>query len=217
MKAFTKLSSPLLPLDRSHVDTDAIIPKQYLKSVERSDFGVNLFDHWRYHDPGELGYDHSKRRINKDFVLNHQLYKDAKILLARENFGCGSSREHAVWAILDYGFEVVIAPSFADIFHSNCHKNGLLPITLNKEEIDYLFNQVATFAEKGSTFTINVDLEEQKIVDETGKGFNFEIHEFQKHCLLNGFDEIDHTLQFFDKIKAYEERMKKTTPWLFND
>lgn len=217
MKAFTKLKSSLLPLDRSHVDTDAIIPKQYLKSVGRSNFGANLFDHWRYHDPGELGHDHSLRRVNYDFVLNHDLHKDAKILLTRENFGCGSSREHAVWSILDYGFEVVIASSFADIFHNNCHKNGLLPITLSHEEVDYLFQQVAKCAEMNSTFDITVHLEEQIIIDENDREYKFEIHEFQKHCLLNGFDEIDHTLQFSDKIKSYEDRARQTSPWLFND
>ncbi len=212
MKSFTKIESTLLPLDRRNVDTDAIIPQQYLKSVKRTGFGVNLFDNWRYLDPGVLGQDHSQRRVNSDFVLNQAVYKDAKILLARDNFGCGSSREHAVWSILDFGFEVVIASSFADIFCSNSYKNGLLPITLSAEEVDYLFKHVA----KDPTFKCNIDLDAQIILDESDKTFSFEIDEFRKYCLLNGFDEIDLTLQHADKIKAYEVRLREVSPWIFD-
>ena len=212
MKSFTGIEATLLPLDRSNVDTDAIIPQQYLKSVKRTGFGIYLFDNWRYRDPGVLGQDPHQRRINPDFVLNQMAYKDAKILLARENFGCGSSREHAVWSILDYGFEVVIASSFADIFCSNSYKNGLLPITLQAAEVDYLFKQVA----KDSAFTCTADLEKQTVLDANGRIFSFEINEFCKYCLLNGYDEIDLTLQHADKIKSYETRLRQSCPWLFN-
>ena len=210
MKSFIKLESSLLPLDRSNVDTDAIIPQQYLKSVKRTGFGVNLFDNWRYLDPGVLGQDHSQRRLNPEFVLNQHQFKNAKILLARENFGCGSSREHAVWSILDYGFEVVIASSFADIFCTNSYKNGLLPITLTQDEVEYLFEQVS----ENSTFLCNVNLESQTIRDETGRVFSFDIDEFRKYCILNGYDEIDLTLQHADKIKKYESELRKNSPWL---
>ena len=212
MKAFRQITSSLLPLDRSNVDTDAIIPQQYLKSVKRTGFGVVLFDNWRYQDPGILGQDHSKRRLNNDFVLNRTEYKEAKIILARENFGCGSSREHAVWSILDYGFEVVIASSFADIFCSNCYKNGLLPVVLKESEIDYLFEQVTL----NPTFSCTVDLSAQNIVDENNTTFEFQIDEFRKYCLLNGYDEIDLTLQHADKIKNYEDQLRKTSPWLIS-
>jgi len=210
MKYFTKLESTLLPLDRSNVDTDAIIPQQYLKSVKRTGFGVNLFDNWRYLDPGVLGQDHSRRQLNSNFVLNNSKYTGAKILLARENFGCGSSREHAVWSILDYGFEVVVAPSFADIFISNCYKNGLLPITLQVEEVNYLFEQVAN----SPGFKCFIDLKAQCVKVETGKSYSFEIDKFRKDCLLKGLDEISLTLQHAEKIKAYETQLKKTCPWL---
>ncbi len=210
MKYFTKLESTLLPLDRSNVDTDAIIPQQYLKSVKRTGFGVNLFDNWRYLDPGVLGQDHSRRQLNSNFVLNNSKYTGAKILLARENFGCGSSREHAVWSILDYGFEVVVAPSFADIFISNCYKNGLLPITLQVEEVNYLFEQVAN----NPGFKCFIDLKAQFVKVETGKSYRFEIDKFRKDCLLKGLDEISLTLQHAEKIKAYETQLKKTCPWL---
>ena len=210
MKAFTKIKSSLLPLDRSNVDTDAIIPQQYLKSVKRNGFGVVLFDNWRYQDPGILGQDHRQRKLNQDFVLNKPEYKAAKIILARENFGCGSSREHAVWSILDYGFEVVIASSFADIFCSNCYKNGLLPITLKESEVGYLFEHVMANAD----YSCNVDLNEQTVIDDSGKKFEFQIDEFRKYCLLNGYDEIDLTLQHSDKIKKYEENLRATSPWL---
>ena len=212
MKSFTNIESTMLPLDRSNVDTDAIIPQQYLKSVKRTGFGANLFDNWRYHDPGILGQDHSRRRVNSDFVLNQAVYKNAKILLTRDNFGCGSSREHAVWSILDYGFEVVIASSFADIFCSTSYKNGLLPITLSADEVDYLFKQVTNVP----AFKCKVDLNTQTIVDAIGKIFTFEIDEFRKYCLLNGYDEIDLTLQHADKIKAYEARLREVSPWLFD-
>lgn len=212
MKAFTQIEATLLPLDRSNVDTDAVIPQQYLKSVKRTGFGVNLFDNWRYLDPGVLGQDHTKRRLNPDFILNQAAYKGAKILLTRENFGCGSSREHAVWSILDYGFEVVIAPSFADIFCSNCYKNGLMPVTLSEEEVAYIFAEVA----KDPAFKIIVDLQSQTVVNQTSKAFAFEVDEFRKNCLLNGLDEIDLTLQHADKIKSYEARLKGASPWLFS-
>lgn len=212
MKAFAEITSTFLPLDRNNVDTDAIIPQQYLKSVKRTGFGVNLFDNWRYQDPGILGQDHSKRRLHESFVLNQKQYQGAKILLARENFGCGSSREHAVWSILDYGFEVVIAPSFADIFCSNCYKNGLLPITLSASEVDYLFEQVNA----NSNYECNVNLDMQMVNDENKKSFSFQIDEFRKYCLVNGYDEIDLTLQHADKIKEYESKLKQTSPWLFS-
>lgn len=211
MKAFTEITSTFLPLDRSNVDTDAIIPQQYLKSVKRTGFGVNLFDNWRYKDPGVLGQDHSKRRLSDDFVLNKKQYQGAKILLARENFGCGSSREHAVWSILDYGFNVVIAPSFADIFRSNCYKNGLLPIALSTSEIDYLFEHVNA----NPNYKCNINLDSQTITDDNNKSYSFQIDEFRKYCLVNGFDEIDLTLQHADKIKDYEIKLKQTSPWLF--
>ena len=201
-----------MPLDRSNVDTDAIIPQQYLKSVKRTGFGVNLFDNWRYLEPGVLGQDHSMRKINPNFVLNDDRYRDAKILLARDNFGCGSSREHAVWSILDYGFEVVIASSFADIFKSNSYKNGLLPVSLSVEQVNYLFEQVL----RDFSYQCAIDLTTQIVEDGFGKKFSFEIDEFQKYCLLNGFDEIDLTLQHADKIKAYEEQLIKSKPWLFS-
>lgn len=212
MKSFTEIKSTLLPLDRSNIDTDAIIPQQYLKSVKRTGFGENLFDSWRYLDTDILGKQNSQRRLNPNFVLNQAMYKDAQILLARENFGCGSSREHAVWSILDYGFAVVIAAGFADIFCSNSYKNGLLPVTLAAQEIDYLFKQVAA----DPAFKCKVDLAAQTIVDGMGRIFTFEIDEFRKHCLLNGFDEIDLTLQHADKIRAYEACLRQTCPWLFN-
>ena len=211
MKPFTRVESTLLPLDRSHVDTDAIIPQQHLKSVKRTGFGKNLFDNWRYLDADtSSGQQDERRRPNPDFVLNQAEYRDAQILLARENFGCGSSREHAVWSILDYGFAVVIASGFADIFCSNSYKNGLLPVTLDAREIDYLFGRVM----EKPTFRCIVDLSVQTVVDETGRTFTFQIDEFRKHCLLNGFDEIDLTLQHADKIKTYEARLRQTCPWL---
>ncbi len=212
MRPFTRIETTFAPLDRSNVDTDAIIPQQYLKSVKRTGFGIYLFDNWRYLDPGSLEHDAVERRSNPEFVLNKEAYVGAEVLLVRDNFGCGSSREHAVWSLLDYGFRVVIASSFADIFCSNSYKNGLLPITLHASQVDYLFERVA----RDSTFTCMVDLERQVVQDQDGRKFTFEVNEFHKHCLLNGYDEIDLTLQHADKISAYEGRMKQACPWLFN-
>ena len=210
MESFVTLTSSLMPLDRSNVDTDAIIPKQYLKSVRKSGFGPNLFDDWRYLDPGEPDQDNSHRRLNEEFILNDPRYKKAQILLARENYGCGSSREHAVWAMQDYGFKAVISSSFADIFFSNCYKNGLLPIVLNKQIVDELFEASVNDPE----YSICIDLEKQQVITDK-QTTKFEIDEFKKHCLLNGLDEIGITLQYSEKIRAYEEALKKTSPWLF--
>lgn len=211
MQPFTQLTAPMLPLDRANVDTDAIIPKQYLKSVRKSGFGVNLFDDWRYLDPGEPGQDHRQRRLNTDFILNNPDYKNAQILLARDNFGCGSSREHAVWAMQDYGFKAVISSSFADIFFSNCFKNGLLPIVLAKDIIDRLFDE--SLADPQSVLAI--DLQQQSVSSGKHLSGGFEIDAFRKHCLLNGLDEIGITLQYADKIRAYETQAKISSPWLF--
>ncbi|WP_126456066.1 3-isopropylmalate dehydratase small subunit [Sulfuriflexus mobilis] len=211
MDKFTQLNGLVLPLDRANVDTDAIIPKQFLKSIKRSGFGVNLFDDWRYLDTGEPGVDNSGRPLNEDFVLNKPRYKGAQILLARKNFGCGSSREHAPWALLDYGFRVVIAPSYADIFFNNCFKNGILPIILDEQVIDQLFNEV----EATEGYQLNIDLEAQTVTTPSGESIAFEVDAFRKHCLLNGLDDIGLTLQNTDDIKAYEARRKQETPWLF--
>jgi len=211
MEKFTRLDGLVAPLDRPNVDTDAIIPKQYLKSVKRSGFGPNLFDDWRYLDPGEPGQDHGKRRLNTDFVLNQPRYAGAQILLARENFGCGSSREHAVWALEDAGFRVVMAPSFADIFYSNCFKNGVLPIVLDTATMDRLFEQ--TLASGG--YRLQVDLDAQTIVTPDGERISFAVDEFRRHCLLNGLDDIGLTLQHADAIEAYEARRRNEAPWLF--
>jgi 3-isopropylmalate/(R)-2-methylmalate dehydratase small subunit len=211
MKPLTTVDGVVLPLDRSNVDTDAIIPKQYLKSVKRTGFGPNLFDDWRYLEPGEPGMDHSGRKPNPDFVLNDPRYLGAEILLARKNFGCGSSREHAVWALTDYGIRVVIAPSFADIFFSNSFKNGLLPIVLDEVVVDRLFEEVA--ATPG--YRLKVDLAGQTVTTPSGEAFDFEVGEFHKHCLLNGLDDIGLTLQHADEIGAYEERRRAEAPWLF--
>lgn len=211
MEPFTKLTGKTVPLDRANVDTDAIIPKQYLKSIKRTGFGPTLFDDWRYLEPGEPGMDHSKRTINPDFVLNDPRYRDGQILLARENFGCGSSREHAVWALTDYGFRAVIAPSFADIFFNNSFKNGLLPIVLPEEQVDQLF--VETLAKEG--YELTIDLENQIVNLPTGVSFPFEVDPFRKYCLLNGLDDIGLTLQHADEIKDYEQRRAENSPWLF--
>ena len=211
MDAFTQLTSQVMPLDRSNVDTDAIIPKQYLRSIRKSGFGPNLFDDWRYLDPGVPDEDNSQRRINKDFVLNQAAYVEAKILLGRDNFGCGSSREHAVWAMTDYGFKAVISNSFADIFFSNCFKNGLLPVVLTTEEIEQLFAACTQDAD----FSLSIDLEQQTVTADNGFSASFEIDPFRKHCMLNGLDEIGITLQHEKEIHAYEERTKKQAPWLF--
>ena len=213
MQAFTTHKGIVAPLDRSNVDTDAIIPKQYLKSVKRTGFGPTAFDDWRYLDPGEPGMDHSQRRKNPDFVLNREPFDRATILLARENFGCGSSREHAVWALTDFGFRAVIAPSFADIFFNNSFKNGLLPIALKEEEVDEIFKAVAD--EPG--LELEIDLPNQTVTAPYGKTYRFEIDSFRKHCLVEGLDDIALTLQHADKIKAYETAQMEKTPWLFND
>ena len=211
MQKFTQLDGLVCPLDRANVDTDAIIPKQFLKSIKRAGFGPNLFDEWRYLDHGEPGMDNSQRPVNPDFVLNFPRFKGAQVLLARENFGCGSSREHAPWALEDYGFRVVIAPSFADIFFNNCFKNGLLPIVLSAEIVDKLFQQCA--ASEG--YRLNVDLQNQTVTTPAGESFAFDITEFRKHCLLNGLDEIGLTLAHAEKIKAFEAQRRLTQPWLF--
>jgi len=211
MDKFTKLKAIVAPMDRPNVDTDAIIPKQFLKSIKRSGFGPNLFDEWRYTDHGEPGMDNSNRPLNENFVLNQERYQGAQILLARENFGCGSSREHAPWALLDYGFRVVIAPSFADIFYSNSFKNGILLIKLDADIVEQLFNDVAV----NEGYELNVDLENQIITKADGTTINFDVDEFRKHRLLNGLDDIGLTLQHVDDIKAYEQRRKSEAPWLF--
>ena len=212
MEKFISLKAIVAPMDRPNVDTDAIIPKQFLKSIKRTGFGPNLFDEWRYLDHGEPGMDNSKRELNKEFVLNLPRYQGAQILLARENFGCGSSREHAPWALLDYGFRVVIAPSFADIFYSNSFKNGILLIKLDANVIEQLFNDVA--ANEG--YELNVDLENQTITKADGTTISFDVDEFRKHRLLNGLDDIGLTLQHVDDIKAYEQRRSQEAPWLFS-
>ncbi|MDN0082237.1 3-isopropylmalate dehydratase small subunit [Crenobacter sp. SG2305] len=211
MKAFTTLNGLVCPLDRANVDTDAIIPKQFLKSIKRSGFGPNLFDEWRYLDHGEPGMDNSKRPINPDFVLNFPRFQGAEVLLARENFGCGSSREHAPWALEDQGFRAVIAPSFADIFFNNCYKNGLLPIVLPAEAVDQLFRETA--ATEG--YQLSIDLAAQTVTTPSGQSFGFDITAHRKHCLLNGLDEIGLTLAHADEIKAFEEKRRATQPWLF--
>lgn len=212
IKPFETVNGLVAPLDRANVDTDQIIPKQYLKSIKRTGFGVNLFDDWRYLDPGEPGQDHSKRRLNPDFVLNQPRYAGAEILLARENFGCGSSREHAPWSLGDYGFRAVIAPSFADIFYNNCLKNGLLPVVLVKEDVDALFQ--ACEGQEG--FRLIVDLNEQTVATEDGRTYRFEIDPQSKHRLLNGLDDIGLTLEMADKIHAYEAAARSRAPWLFS-
>jgi 3-isopropylmalate/(R)-2-methylmalate dehydratase small subunit len=211
MEKFETLTGIVAPLDRSNVDTDAIIPKQFLKSIKRSGFGPNLFDEWRYLDHGEPGMDNSQRPVNPDFVLNQPRYKGAQILVARENFGCGSSREHAPWALEDYGFRVIIAPSFADIFFNNCFKNGLLPIVLDAQTVDGLFKEVAAQED----YALTVDLNAQTVTTPSGQVISFEVDAFRKHCLLNGLDDIGLTLQHVDDIKAYEQRRANEAPWLF--
>ncbi len=211
MKSFTTLKAIVAPLDRSNVDTDAIIPKQFLKSIKRTGFGVNCFDEWRYLDKGEVGMDNSRRPLNPDFSLNQLQYKNAQILLTRKNFGCGSSREHAPWALDDYGFRAIIAPSFADIFFNNCYKNGLLPIVLSEEIVDKLFNEVAT----QDGYQLTIDLQNQTVTTPSGEVFSFDITEHRKHCLLNGLDEIGLTLQHADEIKAFENKRKQQFAWLF--
>jgi len=211
MQAFTQLNGLVAPLDRANVDTDAIIPKQFLKSIKRSGFGPNAFDEWRYLDRGEPGMDNSQRPLNKEFVLNQPRYQGASILLTRENFGCGSSREHAPWALEDYGLKVIIASSFADIFFNNCFKNGMLPIVLSADIVDTLFKQVV--ANEG--YALNVDLAAQTVTSPTGEVYPFEVDAFRKHCLLNGLDDIGLTMQQQDKIKAFETKHRQAQPWLF--
>jgi len=212
MDAFTKLKGIVLPLDRANVDTDAIIPKQFLKSIKRSGFGVNLFDDWRYLDTGEPGMDNSTRPVNEEFILNKPRYQGAQVLLARKNFGCGSSREHAPWALLDYGFRVVIAPSYADIFFNNCFKNGILPIILSEVIVDKLFKEV----EAVEGYQLNVDLEAQTVTTPSDEIIEFNVDAFRKHCLINGLDDIGLTLQHTDDIKSYEQSRKQQAPWLFS-
>jgi 3-isopropylmalate/(R)-2-methylmalate dehydratase small subunit len=211
MEKFTTLTGIVAPLDRANVDTDAIIPKQFLKSIKRTGFGPNLFDEWRYLDHGEPGMDNSQRPINPDFVLNRDRYKGASILLARENFGCGSSREHAPWALLDYGFRVIIAPSFADIFYNNCFKNGILPIVLEGPIVDQLFKET----EANVDYQLKVDLLKQTITKPDGEEITFDIDQFRKHRLLKGLDDIGLTLEHADEIREYEAQRKKQAPWLF--
>ena len=211
MKRFNTLKAIVAPMDRPNVDTDAIIPKQFLKSIKRSGFGPNLFDEWRYLDHGEPGMDNSKRSINPEFVLNLPRYHGSRILIARENFGCGSSREHAPWALEDYGFRVIIAPSFADIFFNNCFKNGILPIVLDEKIVDDLFNEV----EGNEGYQLEVNLEAQTITRPSGDTISFNVDPFRKHCFINGLDDIGLTLQHVDDIKAYEARRKQEAPWLF--
>ena len=213
MNKFTLLDGLVAPLDRANVDTDAIIPKQFLKSIKRTGFGPNLFDEWRYLDHGEPGMDNSKRPLNPDFVLNQPRYQGAAILLARKNFGCGSSREHAPWALDQFGFRAVIAPSFADIFFNNCYKNGLLPIKLTESEVDQLFNEVKAFP----GYRLIVNLEQQTVSTANGSSvFSFDIDAFRKFCMINGLDDIGLTLQKADKIRAFEERHLAAQPWLAN-
>lgn len=213
MKKYTIETGIACPLDRANVDTDLIIPKQFLKSIKRTGFGNNLFDELRYLDEGYLGQDINKRPKNPDFVLNQERYQGASILLARDNFGCGSSREHAPWALNEYGFRTVIAPSFADIFYNNCFKNGMLPVILSEKDVDELFKEC--FANIG--YQLTVDLENQKVISPSGKEYPFEVDAFRKHCLLNGLDDIGLTLQNADDILAFEAKAKAERPWVFKE
>ena len=210
MQAFTVHTGLVAPMDRDNVDTDAIIPKQFLKSIARSGFGPNLFDAWRYLDPGEPGQDPASRKPNPDFVLNHARYAGASVLIARSNFGCGSSREHAPWALDQYGFRALIAPSFADIFFNNCFKNGLLPIVLPTSQVDKLFDEVLAFP----GYRLTVDLPRQVVVKPDGSELPFEVQAFRKYCLVNGFDDIGLTLRHKDKIAAFEAERLARMPWL---
>lgn len=211
MEKFCNLKGLVAPLDRANVDTDAIIPKQFLKSINRSGFGKNLFDEWRYLDHGELEMDITKRKSNPDFVLNQARYRGAEILLARANFGCGSSREHAVWALQDYGFRVIIAPSFADIFFNNSFKVGLLPIILSESIVDRMIHEV----DESEGYCLEVNLEAQTVTTSGGESYVFDIDPFRKNNLLNGLDEIGLTLQHMDQIRAFEEKHRIKQPWLF--
>jgi 3-isopropylmalate/(R)-2-methylmalate dehydratase small subunit len=212
MKAFTTLTELVAPLDRPNVDTDAIIPKQYLKSIQRTGFGAFLFDDWRYLTRGDLDVPVASRKINPEFALNAPRYQGARILLARDNFGCGSSREHAVWALDDYGFRAVIAPSFADIFYNNSFKNGLLPVVLPAAQVDHLFSEVA----RQPGYRLTIDLAQQQVITPSGEKLAFQIDAFRKDCLLRGLDEIGLTLQHADAIRSYEANRQKSAPWLFS-
>jgi 3-isopropylmalate/(R)-2-methylmalate dehydratase small subunit len=212
MRAFTQLDGLVAPLDRANVDTDAIIPKQFLKSIKRSGFGPNAFDEWRYLDHGEPGMDNSRRPVNVDFVLNQPRYQGASILLTRDNFGCGSSREHAPWALEDYGFRALVGTTFADIFYNNSFKNGLLPIRLPATEVDELFAQV----DATPGYRLTIDLAAQTVTRPDGKVLNFDIDAFRKECLLNGWDDIGLTLRHADEIKAFEAQRRVEQPWLFS-
>ncbi|RMH20696.1 MAG: 3-isopropylmalate dehydratase small subunit [Gammaproteobacteria bacterium] len=213
MKAFTRHQGLVAPLDRANVDTDAIIPKQFLKSVKRSGFGPNLFDEWRYLDHGEPGMDCSQRPLNPDFVLNQPRYQGASILLSRENFGCGSSREHAPWALEDFGFRAIIAPSFADIFFNNCFKNGLLPVVLPSDVVDQLFSEV----EASPGYQLEIDLAQKTVKSPSDQVWNFDIDDFRQYRLLNGLDDIGLTLENSDLIKAFENERRQRFPWMFNE
>jgi len=213
MRKFDTVTGIVIPLDRANVDTDFIIPKQFLKSIKRTGFGPNLFDEHRYLDKGQPGADNSQRPLNPDFVLNQPRYQGGTILLARENFGCGSSREHAPWALDDYGIRVIIAPSYADIFFNNCFKNGLLPIVLDKKTVSRLFEEVAT--EEGYSLTVN--LVSQTLTTPGGEDIAFDVDEYRKHCLLNGLDEIGVTLQDADRIREFESQWRSRSPWYFNE
>ena len=212
MQAFRIHKGLVAPMDRENVDTDAIIPKQYLKSIKRTGFGPNLFDEWRYLDAGEPGQDPASRKPNPDFVLNQPRYQGASVLIARQNFGCGSSREHAPWALEQSGFRAIIAPSVADIFFNNCFKNGVLPIVLSEAQVDKLFNEVAAFP----GYALTIDLERQVVVKGDGEELPFDVQPFRKYCLLNGFDDIGLTLRHAEKIKAYEAERLAQKPWLNN-
>jgi 3-isopropylmalate/(R)-2-methylmalate dehydratase small subunit len=211
MDKFIKYTATVAPLDRANVDTDAIIPKQFLKSIYRSGFGPNLFDEWRYLDYGEVGKSSEGRPLNEKFVLNQARYKNAGILLARDNFGCGSSREHAPWALLDYGFKVIIAPSYADIFFNNCFKNGILPITLPADVVDSLFAETV----ESPGYQLDVDLEALTITTPAGRKIPFNVDDFRRYCLLNGLDAIGLTLQYVEEIETFETQRQKSTPWAF--
>lgn len=213
MQKYTVEQGVVTPLDRANVDTDLIIPKQFLKSIKRTGFGDNLFDELRYMDEGYLGQDISKRPKNPDFVLNQPRYQGSTILLARSNFGCGSSREHAPWALSEYGFRTVIAPSFADIFFNNSFKNGMLPVILTEQEVDQLFKE----CEANEGYQLTVDLDAQEVRTPSGQAFKFEVDSFRKHCLLNGLDDIGLTLQAEDDIHAFENQIKQTRPWIFKE
>jgi 3-isopropylmalate/(R)-2-methylmalate dehydratase small subunit len=211
MEKFEQLNGLVAPLDRANVDTDAIIPKQFLKSIKRTGFGPYLFDEWRYLDHGEPGMDCSARPLNAEFVLNQPRYQGAQILLARSNFGCGSSREHAPWALLDYGFRAIIAPSYADIFYNNCFKNGILPVVLDESIVERLFQEV----EASAGYRLVIDLPAQTVTTPAGTAFPFAVDAFRKHCLVNGLDDIGLTLQHVEAIRTYEERRRAEAPWLF--